>query len=323
MALTQPQVDIQTLAAIYQSMYRIRRVEEEVARIYPSDKIKSPVHLAIGQEAVAAGVCQALESEDVVYGTYRSHGVYLAKGGDLKALMAELYGKATGCAKGKGGSMHIIDVAHGVMGTSAVVASTIPHAVGHAYAMKLQGKPSIVVSFFGDGAVEEGVFHEALNFAQLKKLPLLLVCENNRYAVHSHQFARQARDNIWERVASYGIPSTRFEWNDALGIYEAAQQYVIELREKGDGPRFLECLTYRWKEHVGPNEDWTLGYRSKNEALPWIERDELVRVGGMLETAIRSCIEQEVEQEVAEAIAFAEVSPFPDAAELYTDIFKN
>src|SRR5262245_12617119 len=165
--------------ALYRSLLRIRRVEEEIARIYPTDRIKSPVHLSIGQEAVSVGVCEALEPADVAFGTYRSHALYLAKGGDLKRMLAELYGKVTGCARGKGGSMHLIDAAHGVMGASAVVASTIPQAVGYAYALKLRGTPAIVASFFGDGAVEEGVFHESIHFAALRRLPVLFVCENN------------------------------------------------------------------------------------------------------------------------------------------------
>ena len=159
----------------YRSLYRIRRVEEEIARIYPSDKIKSPVHLSIGQEAVSVGVCEALRPKDVVFGTYRSHAYYLAKGGDLKKMVAELYGKATGCAKGKGGSMHLIDAAHGIMGASAVVGTTIPNAVGYAYALKLQRKDSVVVSLFGDGATDEGVFYESLNFAALKQLPIIFI----------------------------------------------------------------------------------------------------------------------------------------------------
>ena len=169
----------------YKSLYRIRRVEEEIARVYPTDRIKRPVHLSIGQEAVAVGVCEALRSDDVVFGTYRSHASYLAKGGDVKKMIAELYGKVTGCARGKGGSMHLVDVAHGVMGTSAVVGTTIPNAVGYAYALKLKRKHSIVVSCFGDGGTDEGVFHESMNFAALKSLPVIFVCKKNVYAIHT------------------------------------------------------------------------------------------------------------------------------------------
>ncbi|MCY3023430.1 MAG: thiamine pyrophosphate-dependent dehydrogenase E1 component subunit alpha, partial [Planctomycetota bacterium] len=181
---------------VLRALCRIRRVEEEIARVYPSDKIKSPVHLSIGQEAVSVGVCEVLQPGDVVFGSYRGHALYLAKGGDLKAMLAELYGKQTGCCRGKGGSMHLADVRHGVMGTSAVVGTTIPSAAGYAYAVKLRAQPLVVVSFFGDGATEEGVFWETLNFAALKRLPLLLVCENNRYAIHTHQLRRQPADNL-------------------------------------------------------------------------------------------------------------------------------
>src|SRR5881296_4010017 len=171
----------------YRALYRIRRVEEEIAAVYPTDRIKSPVHLSIGQEAVSVGVCEALRQDDVVFGSYRSHALYLAKGGDLKKMIAKLYGKVDGCAKGKGGSMHLVDVRAHVMGASAVVGTTIAQAVGFAYALKLQNKKSIVVNFFGDGAVDEGVFHESLNFAALKKTPVIFICENNYYAIHSHQ----------------------------------------------------------------------------------------------------------------------------------------
>ncbi len=311
------------LPDIYRSMYLIRRAEEEIARIYPSDKIKSPVHLAIGQEAVATGVCQALRITDVIFGTYRSHAVYLAKGGDLKRMMAELYGKVTGCAKGKGGSMHLIDLDHGVMATSAIVASTISHAVGYAHAMRMRDMDTVVVSFFGDGAPEEGVFHESLNFAQLKRLPVLFICENNHLAVHSRLSARQAKDNIWERAELYGIPSQRIEWNDALRIYDATKEYVSDMRTKQDGPRFLECVTYRWMEHVGPYEDFEAGYRSRSEAQPWMEKDELKRIGLMLESSVRKNIEEQIERELAEAIQFAEDSPFPDDAELYKDLVSE
>src|SRR5918997_5171096 len=183
-------------ARIFKSLYRIRRVEEEIARIYPTDKIKSPVHLSIGQEWIAVGVCEALRPGDIVFGSYRSHAYYLAKGGDLKKMFAELYGKATGCAKGKGGSMHLVDVAHGVMGASAVVGTTIPNALGYAYALKLQKRKNVVVSFFGDGATEEGGFHESMNLAAVLGLPVLFVCENNLFSSHLHIQLRQPKDSV-------------------------------------------------------------------------------------------------------------------------------
>ena len=308
----------------YRSLYRIRRLEEEVARVYPTDKIKSPVHLSIGQEAVAVGVCEALQPDDVVFCSYRSHAVYLAKGGDMKQMIAEMYGKITGCAKGKGGSMHLIDVVHGVMGASAVVGTTIAHAVGYAYALKFQRKDSVVVSFFGDGATEEGVFYESLNFAALKAVPLIFVCENNFYAIHTHISRRQKKpDNLIQRVTAYDIPAERIDGNDVLKIYERVSAVAKSLRNGQPGPFLFECLTYRWKEHVGPNEDYHLGYRSKEEAEPWLVNDQVKRLAELTPAAERQRIEAEVEAEIQEAFAFAEGSPFPEGAELFTDVFKE
>lgn len=306
----------------YRSLYRIRRVEEEIAAVYPTDKIKSPVHLSIGQEAVSVGVCEALGRDDVVFGTYRSHALYLAKGGDLQKMIAELYGKLDGCAKGKGGSMHLIDAAARVMGASAVVGTTIPQAVGFAYALKLQRKDAVVVSFFGDGAVDEGVFHESLNFAALKSLPIIFVCENNLYAIHTHQLQRQKLGNICERARIHGIPAEQIPNNDVARIYERVNEAVGRLRSGQPGPAFFECLTYRLKEHVGPNDDFQLGYRSREEAEPWIKTDPIKQLGDRLDPQRRREIEAAVEAEIRDAFAFAERSPFPQAAELYTDVFE-
>jgi TPP-dependent pyruvate/acetoin dehydrogenase alpha subunit len=307
---------------LYRTLYRIRRVEEEIARIYPSDKLKSPVHLSIGQEAVAAAMCAPLTSADVVFGTYRSHASYLAKGGNLRAMLAEMYGKATGCTGGKGGSMHLIDVDAGVMGSSAVVGTTIANAVGYAYAVKLRRQKTIVMSFFGDGATEEGVFAESLNFAVLKKLPVVFVCENNGYAIHTHQSKRQGLPDICAKARAAGIAAERIAGNDILEMHERAAAAINALRDgKSDGPSFFECQTYRWKEHVGPNEDYSLGYRSKDEARPWIDGDQVTRLAGLIPAASRHEIEAEVDAEIDEAIAFAEASPFPSVSELTTDVF--
>jgi len=311
-------------AKFYKSLYRIRRVEEEIARVYPTDKIKSPIHLSIGQEAVSVGVCEALLPEDVVFGTYRSHAYFLAKGGNLKGMIAEQFGRSTGCAKGKGGSMHLADIAHGVMGASAVVGTTIPNAVGYAYALKLQRKKAIVVSFFGDGATDEGVFHESLNFAALKNVPLIFVCENNSYAIHTHISRRQSRpDSLVQRVSTYGIPAERIEGNDVLKVYERVSKATKALRNGQSGPFFFECLTYRWKEHVGPGEDYQLCYRSREEAEPWIANDQVKRLSELVSVAERQRIDSEVETEIQEAFAFAEASPFPERDELFTDVFKE
>lgn len=316
-------MDEARLVKIYTSLYKIRRVEEEIGKVYPTDKIKSPVHLSIGQEAISVGVCEALLADDIVFGTYRGHALYLAKGGNLKKMIAELYGKATGSNKGKGGSMHLIDTKMGVMGQSAVVATTIPQAVGYAYAQKYLKSKKIVVSFFGDGAVEEGVFHESINFAALKKLPIIFICENNFYAIHTRHEQRQANPNIWEIAESYKVPSERIEDNDIFTIYEKVGQKVEALRNGDEGPFFFECMTYRWKEHVGPGDDFHLGYRTEKEREPWVKNDQLQKVAELIDPKKRKDIESQVENEIKEAFEFAEKSPFPKDLELFTDVFKD
>jgi TPP-dependent pyruvate/acetoin dehydrogenase alpha subunit len=307
----------------YRALYRIRRVEEEIAAVYPTDKIKSPVHLSIGQEAVSVGVCEALAKRDIVFGTYRSHALYLAKGGDLRRMVAELYGKVTGCARGKGGSMHLIDVEAGAMGASAVVATTIPHAAGYAYAVKLQRKPTVVVSFFGDGAIDEGVFHETMNFAALKELPIIFICENNSYAIHTHQSRRQKLDNICDKVRAYGIYAKQIRNNDIFAIHEQVSAAAARLRTGTSAPFFFECLTYRLKEHVGPNEDFHLGYRTREEAEPWIRNDPLTKLAAQIEPTRRQQIDAEVDAEIRAAFEFAEASALPPAAELFTDVYGS
>jgi TPP-dependent pyruvate/acetoin dehydrogenase alpha subunit len=307
---------------LYRALYRIRRVEEEIAHVYPSDKIKSPVHLSIGQEAVSVGFCEALGPRDVVYGTYRGHALYLARGGDLREMIAELYGRATGCTGGKGGSMHLIAPECGVMGTSAVVGTTIANAVGHAYALHYRKTGAIVASFFGDGATEEGVFAESLNFAALKRLPILFVCENNQYAIHTHQTRRQGSPDICERARAYGLPAERVDGDDLPDLVGRARDVVGRVRA-GAGPWFLEVMTYRWCEHVGPGEDYHLGYRTEDEAAARKASDPLRRLKATVHSVDRIEIEKNVEREIAAAFAFAEASPFPDAAELMSDVFKE
>jgi len=308
---------------IYRSLYLIRRAEEEVVRIYPTDKIKSPVHLSIGQEAVSVGVCEALKASDVVFGTYRSHALYLAKTGDLKGFFAELYGKATGCTKGKGGSMHLANISKGMMGTSAVVGTTIPQAVGYAYAVKQRGEKTVVVAFMGDGAAEEGVFHESLNFAAIKNLPIIFVCENNLFAIHTHQNQRQHLADITGLVRGYGIPSERIQNCDTASVHVSVTAAITAIRAGQSGPVFLECMTCRWKEHVGPGEDFDLGYRSAADVQEWKDIDDIKLIGDKIPTERRTQIETEVEKEIQAAIRFAEESPFPDIAELYTDVLEE
>ena len=310
------------LPKLYRSLYRIRRVEEEIARIYPTDRIKSPVHLSIGQEAVSVGVCESLRADDIVYGTYRGHALYLAKGGSMRAMVAELYGKANGCARGKGGSMHLIAADKGVMGMSAVVGTTVANAVGHAYALRYRKSDAIVASFFGDGATEEGVFAESLNFAVLKKLPVLFVCENNGYAIHTHQSRRQGSLAICDRARAHGMHAEQLEGDDLLALNERVTELVAQIRA-GSGPMFLEVRTYRWREHVGPGLDFHLGFRDEEEAKPWQDRDAVPIIADMLTRDERARVEREVELEITDAFAFAEASPYPRPAELTRDIYKE
>ncbi len=309
------------LERFYRSLYRIRRVEEEVARVYPSDVIKSPVHLSIGQESTAVGVCEAICEQDVLFTSYRCHAPYLAKGGDLPGMIAELYGKAAGAAGGKGGSMHLVDVAKGVMGASAVVGTPLPNAVGYALGAKIQKKDVAVACFFGDGATDEGVFHESLNFAALKRAPVLFICENNGFAIHTHQKFRQAVPDIAGHAEAHGITTRRLSDN-VTEIYDAVREAREALEKNPDaGPFFFECSIYRWKEHVGPSEDYQLGYRHLEDAQPWLDNDQVRVVGEKLAVATREAIEQKVEAEIQAAFAFAASAEFPAPAELYTHVF--
>jgi TPP-dependent pyruvate/acetoin dehydrogenase alpha subunit len=282
----------------------------------------SPVHLSIGQEAISVGVCATLRPEDVVFGTYRCHALYLAKGGNLKAMIAELYGKMAGCAKGKAGSMHLIDTSAGVMGASAVVSSTIPTSVGYAFAEKTRGKDTVVACFFGDGATEEGVFHESLNFASLKKLPVVFICENNYYAIHSNESSRRGGPEITAMAEAHGIPAIKLEGMNIEEIIQAVGKAVEQIRN-GGGPRFFEIMCYRWKEHVGPNDDFGFGYRKKEEAEPWLANDQVQVIGNKLSEEDRRRIEIAVEAEIAEAFAFAESAELPPDSELLSDIFRT
>ena len=311
----------QNTARVYRKLRLIRRVEEEIVRVYPSDNIKSPVHLSIGQESVSVGVCDAMRPNDVVSCTYRSHAAYLAKGGDLKAMVAELYGKVTGCNRGKGGSMHLVDMNKHILGASAVVGTTIPVAVGYALALQREGSGRVVAAFFGDGATEEGAFCESLNFAALHRLPILFVCENNSYAIHTPLSKRWATQRLCERVETFGVSARQITDGDVFAIRQAAGDAFDAMRTKDGGPAFLECHTYRWREHVGPNEDYEAGYRGRDELQPWMGRDQVELTGSSLVPEERQSIDAEIEAEIAAAFEFAEISPEPEKRELYTDVY--
>jgi len=299
---------------LFHKALRIRLVEERIIELYPSDKIQSPVHLSIGQEAVAVGICQCLRVTDLLFGSYRSHALYLAKGGDLSEMFAELYGKMTGCGGGKAGSMHLAAPEAGFMGSSAVVASTIPHAVGAALAAKRLHKDQVVVAVFGDGATDEGVYHESLNFASLHRLPVVLVCENNGLAVHSRLAARQAYV-IGEHATAYGLPVTQCpDGHDFMKLHMVFSDIVDSVRADG-GPQFVEVQTCRYKEHVGPGDDHEAGYRSRDELERWQSRDPLILRSDLV-AKHRSRLTGEIDR----AVAYAEASPWPGKEQLLSDV---
>lgn len=313
------------LRALYVQMARIRRAEEAIVALYPEQEIRCPTHLAIGQEAVAVGVCHALREQDTVLSGHRCHAHYLAKGGSLRGMFAELYGKATGCCAGKGGSMHLASPETGMLGASAIVAGTVPIAVGAALAATLRRSDEVSVAFFGDAALEQGVAHESLAFAALRLLPIVFVCENNLYATLTPLAKRQVSPDIWPRAAAHGLFGVGVDGNDVVAVYEAAAA-AVERARRGEGPTFLEAKTYRWREHVGPNFDVELGYRTQDELDAWMARDPLVRHArslealGILTAAERAAVDAEVEAEVADAVGFAKASPFPQPAALYLDV---
>ncbi len=307
---------------LLRDMVRIRRVEETLAELYPSQEMRTPTHFSIGQEAVAVGVCAALRRDDVVYSGHRCHAHYLAKGGDLRGMVAELYGRESGCARGRGGSVHLNDPEAGVIASSAILGQTMAVAVGTALAFSMDGRDQVAVSFFGDGTVEEGIFHESLNFAVMRRAPVLFICENNGFSTHTRLEVRQpATVPVHARAGSYGMPSRLVDGNDVFAVYEAARQAVAHLRQ-GAGPFFLECTTYRWREHVGPLWDFDKGYRTKAEVDSWIARCPIQRaserlVGEGVCTATRlAAMERASQIEVDGAIAAARAASFPAVEDL-------
>ena len=314
-----------TLLKLYTMMLRLRMAEEAIAERYVDKEICMYIHLYIGQEAIATGVCANLSKDDYVYSNHRSHGHYLAQGGSLKCLFSELMGRATGCSSGKGGSMHLIDTSVGYMGSSSIVAGNIPIAVGTALALAMRRTRRISVTFFGDGAADEGVFYESLNFAALKGLPVLFVCENNFYAICSHQSKRQKFDNIFKRCGVFGVPGMRIDGNDVSRVYAASRDIITAMRG-GKGPYLLECRTYRLLGHGGPKYDTDLGYRTKKELEYWqvkcpIRRLEKFLFGkGALNDQIKARIVRRVEREIDEAIDFARKSPVPKRCDLVKDV---
>ncbi|HXT02304.1 MAG TPA: thiamine pyrophosphate-dependent dehydrogenase E1 component subunit alpha [Elusimicrobiota bacterium] len=319
---------LKTLTDLYRAMLRIRRAEERVAQIYPTDKIQSPIHLSIAQEAIAAGVSLALGPDDHLYGTYRGHGLYIARGGALGPLFAELYAKDNGCCRGKGGSMHMVSTDVGLMGCSAIVASNIPIATGAALASKMEGGKRVIAADFGDGAVDEGVFFESLNFAALKKLPILFVCENNNYAVNSPLSTRHLTTELFRFGEALGVPGERFDGDDVSVVYESVRKAAASARA-GGGPRLLEYVTYRRHEHVGPGLDHQAPYRDREKLARAMKRDPLDVARAMV---VERCgvtaaqldeWEAETKRDIDAAVAFAEAGAPPRPEQLLDDVYTG
>lgn len=311
---------------LYQTMYLMRMCEEKIRQHYLEDEMKTPTHLYVGGEAIATGVIAALDPQDQVFGTYRSHGVYLAKTMETDKFFAELFGRATGVARGKAGSMHLSSPEHGLLGTSAVVGTTIPVAVGAAFANQYQKTGKMVAVFFGDGALDEGVFWESLNLACLKKIPLLLVCEDNDLAIHAKTSERQGYKKITEVVSAFNCHTLKNETTtDVEEIYKLTKK-AIKLIEHSSKPAFLHLRYYRYYEHVGINYDFQFGYRSEEEFKFWLKKDpldiqrkKLLKRGyteenlGKLEAAILKQINKSFEK--------AKTSAFANETEVLTNIY--
>jgi len=317
----------EVLQELYRIMLKIQKVESKVAELYHEDEMRTPVHLCLGQEAVAAGVCIHLNKDDYAFSNHRGHGHYIAKGGDVKAMVAELYNRETGCSKGRGGSMHLVDTSVGVLGTSSIVAGCIPIATGAALGTVLKKNNHVSIAFFGDAAVEEGVIYESINFAMLKKLPVIYVCENNFYSVFSPLSKRQAKDDIYRRFEGLSIPGYRVDGNNVVEVYRIAKEAIDNAR-RGGGPSFIECRTYRLRDHHSTGSGVEVGYRTQEEVDEWAARCPVRNFEiFMLEQRIMTASEIEeytaaINREIEDAFKFAQASPLPNEDEILEHLFQ-
>jgi len=311
------------LVEMYRKMLEIRFFEEKVFELYAQNLVPGTVHLYAGEEAVAVGVCSSLRKDDYVTSTHRGHGHCIAKGADLKRVMAEILGKKTGYCKGKGGSMHIADFSIGMLGATAIVGAGIPIAVGAGLSIKLRKTDQVVACFFGEGASNQGTFHEGINMASVWKLSVIFICENNLYAMGTRQSRVMAIENVADRAVAYGIPGVVVDGNDVLAVYEVTQE-AVERARKGEGPTLIECKTYRHKGHsrVDPAR-----YRPKEEVEEWLAKDpikrlkeKLLQTDTLTEAEIRQ-IEKEVSAEIEETVKFAMESPYPAPEEALQDVY--
>src|SRR3990172_7532963 len=307
---TAPSYDKTFLLQLYRDMLRIRLIEEAIESRYREDHMKTPIHLVIGHEATAVGCCSALRRDDLIYTGHRTHGAYLAKGGDLKAMLSEMHCRLNGCVGSRGGSMHLMDKSVGMAGSSAIVGGSLPIATGAALAGQMQGLDRVCVVVLGDAATEEGVCSESLNFAALKKLPIIFFCENNFYSVQSPLATRQPPREIHKWAAGYGIAGIRVDGTNVLDVYEAAREAVKRARE-GGGPTFIEAPVYRFRAHGGAGDDSQTGYRDPAEREAW-ERlcpvetyYQFLAKAGLIDAASRERLREEIMQEVLAAFKYA------------------
>jgi TPP-dependent pyruvate/acetoin dehydrogenase alpha subunit len=315
------------LLSIYKKLYLVRRAEELIVRHYGENEMKTPMHMSMGEEAIVVGVCAALDREDQVFGTYRSHGLYLAKTGETEKFFAELYGKVTGCSRGKAGSMHMALPEKGMILTSAVVGTTIPVAVGAALANVYKGNKRIVAVFFGDGAINEGVFWESLNFACLKRLPILFVCEDNNFAIHSPVKERIGYKEIVQVVSQFYCHTAKTRSTDAFEIYKITK-ILLDKIKRTRMPGFLHAKYYRYLEHVGVQEDFHFGYRDRREFLRWKKIDPIVvarnrLLGAGISSNAINAIEQKIDAVLKNSLDKARKAPYPDKKELMLHVYAS
>ncbi|MBI2064445.1 MAG: thiamine pyrophosphate-dependent dehydrogenase E1 component subunit alpha [Candidatus Yanofskybacteria bacterium] len=308
---------------LYRKMYMTRKAEERIQIEDKKNEMKTPMHMSMGEEAISAGVCAALNKRAQIFSTYRTHAVYLSATEDLKGFFAELYGKATGPGGGKGGSMHLANPKRGVIFSSAVVATNIAPALGAAFANRRLGNDKVATTFFGDGAVDEGVFWESINLACLWKLPVLFVYEDNNLAIHTPASIRHSYKNIVEIVKKFGCPAVKYDGTDVEKIYQLTESALKQLKS---GPFFMSLKYYRYLEHVGIGEDFNAGYRSKEEFLKWqkidpldTQRARLVKLG--LENTVLA-LEKKVLKDINNAVDLAKSAPFPEPRDLYRGVYE-
>lgn len=316
------------LKTTFNEMLRIRLIEEKIENEYHKDQMKTPIHLVIGQEAITVGVCAALQKTDLVHATHRTHGTYLAKGGDLRGMIAEMFCKKTGCVGSRGGSMHLLDKSVGMAGSSAIVGGAVPIATGMAFTAKMKKVDWASVVFFGDAATEEGAVWESLNFAALKKLPIIYVCENNFYSVCSPITNRQPPNvEIYKKAESFGIAAIQVDGTNVLEVYEAAV-IAVERARSGQGATFIEAKAYRWRAHGGAGDDSHTGYRDPEEVRLWQQVCPVetffhfLKENRVINDTERDRMAKEIAVEIEDAFAFAERSPLPTEPDLFLHLYS-